>query len=89
LTEEETDIGASTDDSQTVPDSNQSDDSGLSKGSVAGISILATVACIVAASVAIVKYRKYRSQYRPLRMPAARPRYGTVSDQPPEVQVET
>jgi hypothetical protein len=98
LTEEETDTSASTDNSQTVPDSNQSDESGLSKGSVAGISILATVACIVVASVAIVKYRKYRSQYRPLRMAAALPRerttdtnnrYGALSDQPTEVQVET
>lgn len=49
------------------PDSNSSSkDEGLSKGAVAGISIVATVACIVVASVAIVKYRQRRSLYRPL-----------------------
>ena len=68
---------------------------GFQKGAVAGISIVATVLCIVCASIIIVKYRKYKTLYKPLQVSArlngertvySSTRYGT---QPVEIQVDT
>lgn len=95
----ETDKSADKMVSKPTSDSNTSGDSGLTKGGVAGISVGVTIACLLVAFVAIMKYRKYKSQYRPLHMsaPLSRDRsvhskiqYGTTqNDQQSEVLVET
>lgn len=85
--------------SKSSDSSQSSDDTGLSKGAVAGISIVATIACVVLASIAFLKYRQHRSLYRPLTMSTAagrertiqsanRVQYGTQNTNVPEVLVE-
>ena len=95
LTEEKTDESFRTNNVKGDPGLSNSNESGLSKGAVAGISIVATVLCIVCTSIIIVKYRKYKTLYKPLQVSArlngertvySSTRYGT---QPVEIQVDT
>lgn len=98
MTPEEADTGKNAGTSSS--DSDSSENPGLSKGVVAGISIIATIACIVAASAIIVKYRKYKSLYRPLKMSVplyrekttnspSRVQYGSQNEHQTEILVET